>query len=318
MTISTRYSSRPDFRTQPKTQSLGDTAASRVEQSPTPTTSTATDPGATNRAAPTGHSAHSSFEPAPADAPVSLTTSEPTLGFRDQMRRMMGRPPFVPTEFNSPEVRADEAQRNPALARRQEQIVSGAGSEPVQFTNANGQTEALQFTRESDGIRVTDAHNNSMFVHAEEGLSQEELVRGTAAFADYWSQYPEHLRGATPQINLHPGKIRGDFTNTTQEMNMGVRDDLDEMTFDHEFGHAVGFELDINNGRPAGWDAAMQADGVSPSQYANNDGYEDFAEAWLTYVDAREKSPEHLAAIQRQFPNRFALLEQIYNGTPQP
>ncbi|AKJ03793.1 hypothetical protein ATI61_11643 [Archangium gephyra] len=310
MTISTRSPSRPDFRSQTKTQSSGDTAASRVGQA-----STTTAPTPTKSTAATGYSGQSSFEPAAPRAPVSLTASEPPRWLRNMFAP---RQPVVPTEHTHGEVPADEAQRTRALAQEQQQIISGAGSEPVQFTNANGQTEALQFTRENGGWRVTDANQNSMLIHPEPGLTEQELLRGTAAYADYWTQYPEHLRSASPIINLNPGAFRGTYENVTQEVNMGVKDDLDEMTFDHEFGHAVGFEFDRQGGRPPGWDAAMQADGISPSQYANGNQYEDFAEGWLAYVEAREKGPEHLAALQSQFPNRFAILEQVYNGTLQP
>jgi hypothetical protein len=229
------------------------------------------------------------------------------------------RPTLPPNETRDPYVLADEAQRTPQLAQAQEQAVRAANGQLVQFTNSNGQTEALRFERGNNAWRVSDAFNNSMIIRGN-GITDDQLVQGTAEAADYWSQNPTTVRHSNATLELSPGDPRARFDDVGGgRIRMGV-DGLDEMTFDHEFGHAVGYAAQrygnsSRPGRPSGWDAAMRADGTSTSVYANGNQREDFAESWLAYVEARETSTESYAALQQAYPNRFAILEAMYNGT---
>jgi hypothetical protein len=231
-------------------------------------------------------------------------------------------PTLPPNETRDPYVLADETQRTPQLAQAQEEAVRAANGEFVQFTNSNGVTEPLRFEQGSNNDwRISDAHNNSMIIRGN-GLSADQLLQGVAEAADYWSQNPTSVRDSNGSLELSPGSPRGRFDDVGGgRIQMGI-DDLDEMTFDHEFGHAVGFEAQRNAnssrpGRPSGWDEAMQADGTSTSVYANDNAREDFAESWLAYVEARETSTEAYSALQQAYPNRFAILEAVYNGTQQ-
>lgn len=51
------------------------------------------------------------------------------------------------------------------------------------------------------------------------------------------------------------------------------------------------------------------------SDYAGTNIREDFAESWAAYLEAREPGPEALARYEEEFPERFALLEEVYAGT---
>lgn len=270
----------------------------------------------------TGFSGESSFEPAAGRGPVSLNGAAPVRESEPGWFSRLFRPRAggVPTERTHGQVAADEAQRSSELARQQEALIAASGGAAVQYTNANGQTEPLSFTRQDNSWRVADAHGNSFVVNGQTGVSADQLLRGTATFADYWSQYPTHLRDSAPTINLHAGSRQAKYTTTIIGNTMrGVMDlgsdDLDERTFDHEFGHGVGRTDQPLRGAPVGWEQAMQSDGLSPSQYANHSIGEDFAESWLAFVEARERGAEDLETLRQRFPNRVDLMTRVWAGT---
>ena len=238
----------------------------------------------------------------------------------------------VPNEEDDYAVPADEAQRSKEEARRQELAVgfSIATGRPVPFTNSNGETEKVSVRKSGDDYVITASDGHELRVHAEEGVSPQELADNLAALTDYYTQVPEHLRDSVDTINLHPAPYRANYVPGDEPVvNLGL-DDIDEMTFDHEFGHAAGaavgpvgdswIERVIDEARnvqgvPNGWEEAAAADGTAPSQYSNENPVEDFGESWLAYVEARERGPEALAAFEAQYPNRAAILEQVYEGT---
>lgn len=270
---------------------------------------------------PVGFSGESSFE-RPAHNLLSLDGTGRRAGDSEG---------YTPPTEEDGAVPADEAQRSPEEREAQEEAVRNAADQCglVEFTNSAGETERMSFVRDGDDYLVTDSHGNSFRVHPEEGLTEEELLQGVAAFADHWTQYPPHLRGALERINLHPGEMRANYSADDKSFNMGM-DDLDEMTFDHEMGHAIGYQAgnqgdnalesiweDVTGDRgvPEGWTDAMDDDGAAPSEYANRNEREDFGEAWLAYVEARELGPEAVEALREQYPNRVAIMEEIWNGT---
>jgi len=296
------------------TSAVGYSGQSSFEASRTPTAA-----GGTSAV---GYSGQSSFQASAQGAPAGVVR-EPEPGLLSRL--FGGGRNGVPSETTHGSVRADEAQRTPEFIGPQEQAVLASGGQPVQFPNSNGQTEALQFSRGADGWSVSDAHNNSILVRGQEGVTEEQLAQATAEIADYWTQQPTHLRGSVSTFELARGHQGADFTNVEGGLiTMGHRA-LDEKSFDHEFGHAIGHAQrpltqvgQTDFGRPPGWDAAMQADGSAPSRYANDTEREDFAESWLAYTEAREAGPERLAALKQAYPNRMALIEQLFNGTTPP
>ena len=111
---------------------------------------------------------------------------------------------------------------------------------------------------------------------------------------------------------------------------------LKESVFNHEFGHNVGAavrvaqdrearrsgqlsamrRLDAQSGDdksgnvPRGQSRAIAADGRSVSSYGDSSVGEDFAEFFETYREAEERGSSALGRLARQYPNRFALLQQ--------
>jgi hypothetical protein len=237
----------------------------------------------------------------------------------------------VPTEEEDYSVDADEAQRTPDIARKQEDAVQRAieTGQPVPFVNSNGQVEQISVRQDGEDYIIQGEDGHEVRIHAEPGYPEERLAEDVAALTDYYSQVPEHLRGQADRINLHPGDYRANYVPDDQTINLGS-DDIDEKTFDHEWGHAIGSQTAAQGdgwverflekatgetGTPEGWAEAQQADGSAPSEYSHEAAHEDFAESWLAYVEAREEGPEALAALQEQYPHRYAILESIYNGT---
>jgi len=237
----------------------------------------------------------------------------------------------VPTEDEDYSVDADEGQRTPDIARSQEEAVQRAieTGKPVQFVNSNGQTEKISVRKDGEDYVIQGEDGHELRIHPEDGYPEDRVAADVAALTDYYSQVPEHLRGQADRINLHSGDYRANYVPGEQTINLGA-DDIDEKTFDHEWGHAIGSQTAAQGdgwlerilekargetGTPEGWAEAQKADGSAPSEYSNEAAHEDFAESWLAYVEAREEGPEALAALEEQYPHRYAILESIYNGT---
>jgi hypothetical protein len=243
-----------------------------------------------------------------------------------------GEDPYrVPNEEEDYSVDADEAQRTPDIARKQEDAVQRAieTGKPVLFINSNGEVERISVRKDGDDYLIQGEDGHELRIHAEAGYPEDRLAEDVAALTDYYSQVPEHLRGQADRINLHPGDYRANYVPDSQTINLGS-DDIDEKTFDHEWGHAIGSQtaaqgdswleralekLRGETGTPEGWAEAQKADGSAPSEYSHEAAHEDFAESWLAYVEAREKGPEALAALEQKYPHRYAILESVYNGT---
>lgn len=238
----------------------------------------------------------------------------------------------VPHDHDHFTVGTDESERTPAVIAAQEAAILEAleTGEPVEFTNTEGDTEEIRLTQNGgngrDYVSYELETSDGQKVEIRSGLSYNETRVALARLTDSFTQVPEHHRDELRTITLEAGpdedrpevaaryrwEVRGlgPFRRETKEEMVfynGLRN-INEAIFDHEFGHAVSKQL------PDGWEEAMQADGASPSQYANTNGKEDFAEFWAAYVEARQTGPEALAALEAAFPNRFPIAEHRYEN----
>lgn len=83
----------------------------------------------------------------------------------------------------------------------------------------------------------------------------------------------------------------------------------------HEAGHTL--EQVAGESDPARldmWEEAIKADKVSVSNYGDNVRHEDLAEFAQVYAVCWDAGPEHLAALKKLSPARFALWEKILHG----
>jgi len=61
---------------------------------------------------------------------------------------------------------------------------------------------------------------------------------------------------------------------------------------------------------PQGWQQAAAADASTTTDYGSHHINEDFAEAWMLYVQARRTGT--MDDFRRKFPNRAPILDQIF------
>ncbi len=238
-----------------------------------------------------------------------------------------------------------EANRTPELAAQQETaIVEGlAEGGEVSFTNSNGDVENLTFVQlggEGDDVKFELRGEDGHTVKISSELSAEETRIALARLSDYYTEVPEHLRDSVDEISLlqggKPGKdnVAADFRSDGDKIRFyNGLDNLNESTFDHEFGHGVGYETDgqgegvrgtfnpfdgdVNpfggsKGAPEGWEDAIESDGRRLTEYAETNHEEDFAESWSTYLEAREQGSQALDDYREAFPERFEILEEVY------
>jgi hypothetical protein len=236
-----------------------------------------------------------------------------------------------------PTVITSNSERTPEVIAQQELAILEAvnSGKPVSFTNANGHTEELtvrqiQNTRGNAVYEITGADGHTMRIESELGASENRTA--LARLADYYTQFPEHLRDSVNKIQF---RRESDDTAAAVFYPFGDRivfydglKNLNEEVFDHEFAHGIGFDnqgkeeniLDslgrIFTGSPKGWNDAIKADPEPRiSNYANTNSAEDFAESWAAYMEAMDNGPEALAQLQEAYPARYAIMDELYHGS---
>ena len=231
-------------------------------------------------------------------------------------------------------------ERDAELIQQQEQQILEAvnSGQPIQFTNANGQTEELTIRQEeSSGGRtvyeLTGADGHTIRIESELGASENRTA--LARIADYYTQTPEHLRESADKFELlreADDTAAASFNSDDDRIRFyeGL-EHLNEEVFNHEFGHGIGYEKDglgenifhqfgqlfsgdDGEGAPEGWLGAIDKDNARINEYSETNHKEDFAENWAAYLEAVEQGPAALAQLRERFPARFAILEQIYNN----
>lgn len=226
-------------------------------------------------------------------------------------------------------------ERTPEIIEQQEASVLDAvtSGQPVEFTNSNGETEMLSITQlDSSGdnavYEITGEDGNKIRITSELGASDNRVA--LARVADYYSQLPPGVRDSVSEIELL--QHADDFAAADyQSGNDHIRFydglvNLNEEVFNHEYGHGIGYtESDKDGGflgifggtpegAPEGWQDAIQGDKANPSDYAGTSYVEDFAESWSAYLEAREQGPEALQRLMEAYPNRYEILDQIYEN----
>ena len=253
-------------------------------------------------------------------------------------------PPGPPADNRggyAPTVITRNSERTPEVIAQQELAILEAvnSGKPVSFTNANGHTEELtvrqiQNTRGNAVYEITGADGHTMRIESELGASENRTV--LARLADYYTQFPEHLRDSVNKIEF---RRESDDTAAAVFYPFGDRivfydglRNLNEEVFDHEFAHGIGYENDglgedvlgyigriftgsAGEGTPKGWTEAIAADPEPRiSDYANTNIKEDFAECWAAYMEARDNGPEALAKLEEAYPARYAIMDELYHG----
>jgi hypothetical protein len=242
----------------------------------------------------------------------------------------------VPKEEDGHNHRTDESNRTSKLAAEQEAAINRAveSGKPVEFTNSNGEKEKLTVQNSEDGdtyvVRGEDGHEFE--VSFEGDFSEKDRTDGLARIGDYYTQIPDHLRDANDKIEVHedgkPDKpnTMADYKDQRIRFYNGL-DHLDESTFDHEFGHAIGYKVEDetqtigdripifggdDNGRPNDYDDTIESDGNQVSGYSETNQKEDFAESWSAYMEALERGPEAVEEFKNEYPHRTEILEKVY------
>jgi len=89
------------------------------------------------------------------------------------------------------------------------------------------------------------------------------------------------------------------------------------ITIAHEVGHTL--EQVARESDPKildKWEEAIEADKISVSDYGDNVRHEDLGEFAQVYAVCLDAGPEHLAALEKLSPARFALWEKILRASP--
>lgn len=257
---------------------------------------------------------------------------------------------YRPTEAASNRDQIDDGvetmdERTPEVIEQQEAAVLEAieSGEPVEFTNANGETEMVTIVQQQDTggqtvYEVTDENGHTFTISSE--LTATENLSALGRIVDYYTQQPPGARDTVDEITLYAGDKPGDDAAADYRRDGDkIRfyeglDHLNEEVFDHEVGHGVGYEVDgegesvisdvgglfggqDGEGTPDGWSEAIEQDDKRPNEYSETNDKEDFAESWAAYLEAREQGPEALAELEERFPARYAILEETYNELQQ-
>ncbi len=229
-------------------------------------------------------------------------------------------------------------ERDAELIQQQEASVLEAvdSGQPVEFTNANGESEMVSINQ------VTGTGGNTVYeltgedghtIRIESELGATDNRTALARIADYYTQLPPGVRPSVDEIALLSDPedgVAADYRRDGDKVRFydGLNH-LNEEVFDHEYGHGVGYEVDgegegffddvgglfggqDGQGAPNGWEDAIEADAANPSDYADTNYKEDFAESWAAYLEAREQGPEALEQLMQAYPARFEILEEIY------
>ncbi len=227
--------------------------------------------------------------------------------------------------------------------------------EAQSFLNSNGDATEFAVQRLQEGcLETSKGYENyrvnlgedSFDIRVAEGLQQELAI---GRIVDYYSQQPENLREAVETVAVEAGRNPAD-PYWAKAYNMpgfesaatggsgtitfwnGLAN-LNEGTFNHEFGHNVGtavrslqneevreagtiwesLQQDLKTGDsdsihvPRGASVAARTDGNAVSDYGQKSIAEDFAEFYSEYRDASEEGPEALSRLQNLHPARYSL-----------
>lgn len=223
-------------------------------------------------------------------------------------------------------VEAGEDNRTDELIRQQEQAILEAlgGDGQLSFTNAQGETEALQISqvRDSDGmVRFELEGEDGHRLEISSELNADDTRTALARLADYYTQVPAGLRDSVEEFILRSGESESGNAGAaffpddhSIEFFDGLRN-VDEQFFDHELAHAVAVAQGNEDAVPEGWEQVIERDGGrGVSEYAEATPGEDFAESWATYTEARDRGPAALDLFRERFPERYALLEEIFEN----
>lgn len=215
---------------------------------------------------------------------------------------------------------------------------------PLTMVNSNGETFQAEFKH----LRTDDKGNqyHSVGVGDHRFVTYSEVGSQTPSalldLANFDSMTPKHLRGELHRVNIrkdgnpsdehfaekygiedfHAAATAGgnviNFWNGTSSLN--------EQVYNHEMGHLIGarrgftdrvydkwnFSEDAGN-VPIGWGDRIKKDNQSVSDYGDKAIGEDFAESWEHYMGARIRGSAAVTEFRTEHPNRFQLLDRIYN-----
>lgn len=224
-----------------------------------------------------------------------------------------------------------------------------ATGQPVSFTNASGTRFDLTVNGPQSGGDGFEAYTfavngQEVSVRVEGGVDARTAIAGAV---NYWSQYPEALRGDLHLMQFNAGadpsynpadpksfKAKAAGGNNMIVFYEGTKH-LNKKNFDHEMGHVIGdatedrqasadeiaeeqrlgHEIDPYDEQwvPEGWSDAISNDKRSVSRYGNTSPTEDFAEFWKAFMTAQSSRSE-MNRLQRRYPERFRIAASVFLG----
>jgi len=258
-----------------------------------------------------------------------------STGGREELARLAGSPKtsadqlrnLLATEPGAPSVVAGL----PAIAEPSRAPYQINGPTQADNTFASGPARASRYDVELDGRTIPVFLSQD--IEPKDGVmhSLDEVVRGLAAL-------PASSRALIKQVNMdgkrnpsdaYWGEVYHDpgFRSYMTAGAAGVVDIYPtvyrqtqhacDASLIHETGHILSGRTWGNwqsDPRWAGWDAASQKDGLSPSTYARSSRTEDFSETLTLYQ--LSKGTPYEAEYRAMFPARWAAMEAVLAAPP--
>lgn len=256
-----------------------------------------------------------------------------------QQRAKIQRQYDVPDEKDfHPKV--SEAERTPEVVKKQEDAVKEAirTGKPTSYETSEGQRVDVSVKKTEDGFRYR-FNGNEVSVSFDDSYDEKTKEKTLARIVDYHAQSPTFAQSSFDKIRVDAANPESNTAASYSNRQIRFFGDhfVDEQTFQHEVGHAVGQKMtNTKSVVPEGWTEAVEKDGNEISGYgkesfdSKNNGFpgwviapifgsdaaslrsDDFAESYQAYVEAQESGPEAVAAFEKKFPNRARFLAKQF------
>jgi len=242
--------------------------------------------------------------------------------------------------------RRNARNRNQPYPHVEEGLRTG---EAQTFYNEENQRVAVLVTKVSERNGFHNYELRTGYDRLTVSVSERvDSVQALGRIADFYTKQPDSVRGAVDSVTVESGSNPENGYWAERYDHPGFRSaatgggglitfyeglsNLRERTFDHEFGHNVGWATrqaqnreagrgarstlratdratgdDRSPNIPRGYSRAAAADGNAISNYGNASIGEDFAEFYEFYRQAAERGNNSLRRFARQHPNRYTL-----------
>ncbi len=212
----------------------------------------------------------------------------------------------------------NESNRPPQLAINQElAVLKGLTQDgSVSFVNSGQQAnqltiEPVQHNTGDPIYQITDAEGQQLTVISQH--SGDKTLSEMAKLLDYWTKLPDQHKNSVSAVKLAAqpnGRAPAAFYRAADDTITFFQ--MNEKIFNHEWGHAVGYE-NSNTGVPQGWSQIVSQEGAMTT-YGHTNLEESWAEASSAYLEALDQGPQALAELEQHYPGQFGLLQQVYGA----